>query len=295
MKSATDLSEALAGAVERAGTSVVRVEASGCRSGSGFAWDESGIVVTAARAVCDEERVRVGLADGTEVDAEVVGSDAGTDVAVLRIPKEKAPPTLVVRDASTLRVGEIALALGRPGRSVRASLRIVGVLGPEMQTPWGGSLDRYVETDRGFPRGFAGGPLVDIEGRAVGLNTVALFRGADVTVPFATLSRVVGDVLAHGGVRRGYLGVSVQSVRVPPKAGAGVERGALVIGVEDGGPADGAGVIVGDVLLSVDGTPTPGGRALAGALCDKPGAKVTLRLLRAGAVTALDVTLGEKT
>ena len=163
------------------------------------------------------------------------------------------------REVDGLKVGHATLALGRPGRSVRASLRIVGVLGPEVRTPWGGRLDRYVETDRGFPRGFSGGPLVDLEGRALGVNTSGLARGAPMALPASVVDNVVTELLTHGHMRRGYVGVALHPVELGATAAERLrlERaaGLLVMSVADGSPADSDGLMVGDVLLTANGTP----------------------------------------
>ena len=151
--------------------------------------------------------------------------------------------------------------MGRPGRTARASLRAIGVLGPEVETPHGGNLDRYVESDRQIPRGFAGGPLVDADGGVIGMNTRTLLRGTDLAIPTVTLRRVVDELLAHGGIRKGYLGVGAYPAQLPSGA-----AGALVASIDDGGPAATAGVLVGDVLLEVDGEAIDGPDTLRAAL-----------------------------
>jgi S1-C subfamily serine protease len=148
----------------------------------------------------------------------------------------------------------------------------------------GGRLDRYIESDRQIPHGFAGGPLIDADGQVIGMNTRTLLRGTDLAIPTATLQRVVGELQAHGGVRRGYLGVGTY-----PVAG-----GALVASVEDRGPAAAAGVLVGDVLVELDGVAIAGPDALRTVLGDRPGRVVKLVLQRGGARQELDVTLGSK-
>ncbi len=218
---AIDWSEDLARAVEAAAPAVLRL-ARHRYPGTATVWDaKAGLVVTTSHAVANDDSARLTLPDGQERDAQVVGRDPGTDLALLRTdPADLA--ALGFREADGLKVGHAALALGRPGQSVRASFRIVGVLGADVRTPWGGRLERYVETDRGFPRGFSGGPLIDLEGRAIGINTSALIRGADLPVATATVRRVVGELVAHGAVKRGYLGVAVQRVRLPEAAASAV-------------------------------------------------------------------------
>jgi S1-C subfamily serine protease len=277
------LDQALAAAVSTVAPSVVFVSR-GRTGGSGIAWSED-LVITSSFHTPDRTTVGIATADGNldERDAEVIGRDAGTDVALLRVSGGGLAPA-TFRELGTLAVGNLALAVGRPGRTARASLRAIGVLGPDVRTPYGGKLDRYIESDRQIPRGFAGGPLIDSDGQVIGMNTRTLLRGTDLAIPTATLQRVVAELQAHGGIRRGYLGVGTY-----PVAG-----GALVASVEDGGPAGTAGVLVGDVLVELDGVAISDPDALRTALGDRPGKAVKLVLLRGGARQELDVTLGSK-
>jgi S1-C subfamily serine protease len=207
------LDRAMAGAVAAAAPSVVHVARGHGQGGSGVAWAED-LVITASFHTPDRTRVGTAGGDGELAlhDAEVIGRDPGTDVAVLRVAGGGLAPARR-RELDELAVGNLALALGRPGRTVRASLRAIGVLGGELRTPHGGKLDRYLESDRQIPRGFAGGPLIDADGAMIGMNTRTLVRGADVAVTVATLRRVVDELVAHGGIRRGYLGVGADRLR----------------------------------------------------------------------------------
>ena len=279
------LDSALAAAVAAAAPSVVHV-ARGHAGGTGIVWSDD-LVITSSFHTPDRTRVGVGLPDGTldTRDAEVIGRDAGTDVALVRV-EGGGLAAAKLRDLDLLAVGNLVLALGRPGRTVRASLRAIGVLGPEVRTPWGGRLDRYVESDRLIPRGFAGGPLVDKDGAVIGMNTRTLLRGADLAVPVVTLRRVVDELRQHGGVRRGYLGVGTY-----PAHGT---AGALVASIEAGSPAATAGVLVGDLVVELDGVAIDGPDELRTALGDRPGAQVKLVVSRAGQRVELAVTLGSK-
>jgi S1-C subfamily serine protease len=287
-------------AVSKVGPSVVRVRfGRGHRSSlaSGIAWGEDR-VITAAHAVPREGTGRVRLVDGRELDAEVRGRDRWTGVALLSVGGA-APARPPFRDPSTLAVGEPVLALGRPGRSVRASLRIVGALGDEVRTHGGGRIARWIESDRGFPRGFEGGPLVDLDGAVVGMNTAAIVRGADLAIPETTLRESIDALEQHGGARRGYLGVAVQTVRLPDgvranKAKDPPDTGVIVLEVAADGPAAKAGVLLGDVILAIDDSPTGDPGALASALGARVDAAVSLSVLRGGAVTELSATTGAR-
>ncbi len=280
------LDSALAAAVATASPSVVQVSR-GRSGGTGIAWAED-LVITSSFHTPDKTTVGIAKDDGgaqviDEREAEVIGRDPGTDIALLRVTGGGLTPA-TFRELDGLAVGNLALAIGRPGKTIRSSMRAIGVLGPEVRTPWGGRLDRYVESDRQIPRGFAGGPLVDAEGRVIGMNTRTLMRQTDLAIPVITLRRVVGELQQHGGVRRGYLGVGSYPI----------DSGALVANVEAGGPAASAGVLVGDVIVEAAGTPITGPDSLRRTLNDRPGETIKLALLRGGTRHELDVSLGSK-
>jgi S1-C subfamily serine protease len=277
------LDQALAAAVAAAAPSVVHVSR-GHTGGTGIVWAPD-LVITSNFHTPDKTRIGIGLPDGTldERDAEVIGRDRGTDVALLRVTGGGLTPARL-RELDGLAVGNLALALGRPGRTARASLRAIGVLGPDVKTPAGGTLDRYVESDRQIPRGFAGGPLIDADGAVIGMNTRTLLRGADLAVPVVTLRRVVDELLQHGGIRRGYLGVGAYPS----------QQGALVASLEDGGPAATAGILVGDIIVEVDGVSVRGPDSLRAALTDRPDKAVKVVIQRAGQRQELDVTIGSR-
>jgi S1-C subfamily serine protease len=281
------LDSALAAAVATASPSVVQVSR-GRSGGTGIVWAED-LVITSSFHTPDKTTVGIAKdAEGgaqviDEREAEVIGRDPGTDIALLRVAGGGLTPA-TFRELEGLAVGNLALAIGRPGKTARASLRAIGVLGPEVRTPWGGRLDRYVESDRQIPRGFAGGPLVDAEGSVIGMNTRTLMRQTDLAIPLITLRRVVAELQQHGGVRRGYLGVGSYPIA----------NGALVANVEDGGPAATAGILVGDVIVEAAGAPVTGPDTLRRVLNDRPGETIKLALLRAGTRHELDVTLGSK-
>jgi len=288
------LDQSLPDAVAAAAPSVVRV--SGRRlSTTGIVFREPNLVITASHTLRHDEGLRVTAHDGTSYEAELVGRHRGTDLALVRVTDAELSP-LAFRDVGDLAVGNLTLALARPGRAVRASLRIVGVLADEINTPFGGHLDRYIETDRGLPHGFSGGPLVDLEGRAIGMNTDGILRRADLVVPRATLDRVADAILADGGVKRGYLGIAARPVRLPEtlRDDVGQRRGALVVAVEKGSAAEASGLVLGDVLLGLDGEKVTGPRSLASALRDRVSQGAQAKLLRGGAVQTLEITTGER-
>jgi serine protease DegQ len=285
---AADPSAVFAAAVARVAPSVVRVPRRR-GGGSGLVWSDD-LVITSSFHGGDDVALGIAADDGAIVEraATLVGRDPGTDVALYRVDGGGLTPA-TTRSLDGLAAGHLAFAVARPGRAIRASLRAVGVVGPEVRTPAGGRVDRYVETDRALPRGFGGGPLVDLRGEVIGMNTRTLIGGADLAVPVATIQRVVDALLAHGRVPRGYLGVGAY-----PAATPGGGRGALVASLDDGGPAAAAGIVVGDLILSVGGEPVRGPDDLRLVLADRAGATVEVSLIRAGAPLTLTLTVGTR-
>jgi len=290
----TGPSDVFASAVETAQKSTLRVEAGRCTRLTGFAF-AADVVCTSERALRGSDVLRVVDQEGRAHEAELLGSDAGLDLAVLRA-RDASLPVLAVADHQSLRVGQLTLALGRPGAGIRASLRVVGLLSGEQQTPSGARLHRYIESDRGLPDGFEGGPLIDERGALIGMNSSSVWRGADLTVPHATLAASVAEILAHGRRRRGYLGVACQPVRLPAALRESLDQrsGALVLELEEAGPAQSADLRFGDVIVSVDGTKVRGPRELVAALRDKHAAQVELGYVRNAQLEKLSVTLKER-
>lgn len=292
------LSEALAATVEMAGPAVVRVEARSRLAATGMVWSPDGVMVTAHHVVEQDDAIRVGLPDGQTVSATFVGRDPTTDVAVLRVQVTGLTPSLWIEpDMQSLRVGHLVLALGRPGQTVQATLGIVSALGARWRTPTGGQIERYLQTDVVMYPGFSGGPLVDAAGCVVGMNTSALLRGVSLTVPVPTLRRVVEMLLTHGRVRRGYLGMSTQPVRLPAALvqQLGQETGLLLIAVEPDSPAEQGGLLLGDTLVTLDGAPVrqhDDVLALLGA--ERIGTTMAVRIIRGGQVQEHRVVIGER-
>jgi S1-C subfamily serine protease len=292
---ASALSASLAAAVERGGPSVVRVHGRRAPS-SGIVWSEDGLVVAAHHSVEWDEGIEVGLPDGTTVAAAVVGRDPTTDLVLVRAQaKGLVPPSWA--DPASVSVGHLALALSRPGRSVRASLGIVSVRGESWRTPGGGRVDVYLQSDLARHPGFSGGLLVDASGQGLGLNTAGLLRGAALALPAPTLQRVVESLVAHGRVRRGFLGIGTYPVRIPPaiEKDAGQPGALLLVSVEPGSPADEAGLRLGDVLLSFDGHTLRHPSDLLPLLDEtRVGAVVSAKILRGGEPREVRVSVGSR-
>jgi S1-C subfamily serine protease len=291
------LSNDLAGAVERAGQSVVAIHARRRIPASGVHW-RPGIIVAAHHTIQRDDEITISLADSTTVAATLVGRDPTTDLAVLKVGEAKVPVASFA-ESSGVRVGALVLALGRPGTAITASLGVVSAVGGEWRTWHGGVIDRFVRLDVSIYDGFSGGPLIDAGGRVLGLNTSGLSRGAALAIPVETVNRVVDQLLKSGRVARGYLGLGMQAVRLP--AGL-VERlampndiGLMVVSAEPDGPGDRAGILIGDVLIAVGDTAVSDPAELLAFLGgDQVGKAVTAKLIRAGEPKSISITVGER-
>lgn len=291
------VSTALAATVEAASAGVVRVEARRRLAATGIVWSPDGTVVTAHHVVEHDEPISVGLPDGQTVAATLIGRDPTTDLAVLRAQTTGlTPPKWAEGDSP--RVGHLALALGRPGQTIQATLGIVSVFGDSWRTPGGGLIDHYLQTDVVMYPGFSGGPLVNASGQVVGLNTSALLRNISLTVPVPTLRRVVSMLLTHGRVRRGFIGVSIQPVRLPAALAQqlGQETGLLLVAVEPQGPAETGGLLLGDTLVALDHTPVRQHDDLLALMTpERIDTEVPIRIIRSGQLQDMRLIVGERT
>ncbi|HEX4802749.1 MAG TPA: S1C family serine protease [Myxococcaceae bacterium] len=295
MENGSALSEAFAAIVEKSSASVVRVEARRRSPSSGIVWSSDGLVLTAQHAVERDEEIEVGFFDGRTAEATLVGRDPGSDVALLRV----AATDLVVPSWSTAepKVGHLVLSVARPGRTARASMGIVSAVSGEWRSPAGGRLERYLQTDIALQPGFSGSLLVDARGNALGMNTASLLRGHSLAVPTETLRRVAEALIAHGRMRRAFVGLGSMPIRLPVKAAraSGQESALLVIAVQPDGPADLSGVLLGDALLALDGHALAQVDDLIEALTEERiGAELKFRVLRAGEVREIAVRAGAR-
>ena len=292
----TELSNSLADAVERAGASTVTVNARRRFGASGLIWSADGVIVTADHVVEHDEKITVIIPDGSEVAATIVGRDPGTDIAVLRVAKAGLTP---IAHAGAARVGHMALAVGRPGAGgPMASLGVVSAVGGAWRSFRGATIEGYLRSDTTFYPGFSGGPLVDGAGAVLGLNSSRLGRGAGLTIPIAAVASIVEMILTGGHVKRGYLGIGSQAVKLPAAAVAkvnGQETGLLIVGLEPDSPADAAGLLLGDILVRFGQVPLTDTDDLHGALGPASvGTTVAAGLLRGGEPREVNVTVGER-
>jgi len=270
------LSNDLAAAVERAGRSVVAVHARPRFSSSGVVW-RPGVIVTAQHTIRREEEITV------------AGSDPGTDLAVLRVPEPSGDPAPPL--AEEIKPGYLTLAVGRSEDSgVNATLGIISAVSGPWRTWRGGRLDRYIRLDLTMYPASSGGLVIDTSGATIGIATSALSRLAGLAIPASTINRVLEEILTRGRVSRGYLGVGLQPVTLPDH-----QRGLIVLSVEAGGPAAAAGVLVGDILVSLDGKAAVDTDDVQTALeSASVGETVKADLVRGGLRKQLPITVGER-
>lgn len=290
------ISEEMADAVKRIGPSVVQVNGRRRRAASGIVYP-AGKVLTASHVVEREEDLSVVTHDGRSMEAHFLGRDTSTDLAILGVAGLDSP--VAESTAGEARVGQISLTVARLSREgVRASAGIVSAVGGPLRTGRGTMLERYVQTDATPYPGFSGGPLIDTGGAVIGVTTLGLARGVVLAVPAETAWRVAGTLEERGTIKRGYLGILSQPVRLPAtqRAGLGDQRGGLlVVGVEDGSPADRGGAMVGDILVSLDAAPITDTDELQALLTgDRVGREMPVGVVRGGELQTLRVTVGER-
>jgi len=292
----TDFSNGLTAAVEAAGASTLTVDARKRYPASGIACTED-LVLTADHVVTREDNIKVILPDGRSLAAAVAGRDPGSDLAVLRLSEKALQPA---KTSESVKVGQLVLALGRPtGEGMQASWGIVTSIQGPARTFRGGMLEEFIRSETTPYPGFSGGPLINTEGEVLGLNTSGLTRGSSLTIPVKTAWRIAEALAAHGSVKRGYLGVRTQPVEIPEAArgtlGRGQDQGLLVLWLEQGGPAEKGGLLVGDILVAVSGQPVGDPDDLFAALgSDTVGKSVPLQVLRGGRPETISVTVGER-
>jgi S1-C subfamily serine protease len=290
------LSNDLADAVDAVSRSVVAIHGRRRIPSSGVAWGP-GTIVTANHTVTRDEDLSLTLPDGSTAAATLAGRDPTTDIAVLR-SDAKLPE--VARAADTnLRVGRLVLAVGRPGTEVTASLGVVSAVGGEWRTWAGGRIDRFVRLDLSVYDGFSGGPLVEADGRVLGINTSGLARALALSLPVATVERVVAELVQKGHVTRGYLGLAVQPVRLPDglrrRLGLAGTAGLLIINLESDGPADRAGLLLGDIITALEGREVGDPSDILAYLgSEGVGKQARIQVVRAGEAKSVTVTVGER-
>lgn len=281
------LSDSLAAVVETVAPSAVRVEARRRGNASGVAWSADGLVIASDHTVQRDEDLRLGLPSGEVVEAELVGRDPTTDLALLRTEAELTPPEWA--EAETVQVGHLVLSVGRHDEAAQTALGVVEQRGGAWRTATGGRVDALLYTGIRVYPGFSGSAVADARGRVVGVGTSWFGRRAALALPAGTLRRVAEALQEHGHVPHGFLGVSTQPVRLKGEGG-----GLLVLEVTEGGPAEAAGVLVGDIIVGVGGEAVAGPHDLVAALADAAGQTRTLDVVRGGEPRSIEVEIGSR-
>jgi serine protease Do len=266
--------------------------------GSGFIIDSAGIVVTNNHVIADADEITVILNDGSRIKAELIGKDQKTDLALLRIKTDKQLKSVKFGNSDSLRLGEWVVAIGNPfslGGTVTA-----GIVSARNRDINSGPYDNYIQTDAAINRGNSGGPLFNLEGEVVGINTAIISPsggsiGIGFAVPSKTALAVIDQLKNFGETRRGWLGVRIQQVtdEIAESLGIKPARGALVAGVDEKGPAKPAGIEPGDVIVKFDGQDIKEMRDLPRVVADTPvGKDVPVLVIRKGKEETKTVTLG---
>jgi S1-C subfamily serine protease len=291
-------SKEISGIVDEAGKSIVAVDGRSGHTSSGIVWRPDSIL-TAAHAIRQESNINVIFAPGRSVAARLAGRDRGSDIALLKLDKGIETQPARFADTKSLSIGEFVVAVGRTRRgNIVASAGIISGLMGEWQVTRT-RIDQFIRADLNLYSGFSGGPLLGAAGGVLGLNTSGLLRGKPITVPSSTLSRIAEELAARGHVAQPYVGLVMQAVQIPEslqkKAGVDAAAGLLVMHVESGGPADSAGVLLGDVLLEMDGHVFGELEDLSEALRQKgPGQDIQTALIRGGQRLQLPVRIGSR-
>ena len=282
MQTLIDQSNAMRRLVESAADKVVAIRNDDGTFASGLSWGD-GYVVTAEEAIADAARIVT--PSGRDHDAVLVGRDPSTDIAVFRIDETLA----AFAPADPVEPGDIVLAIGRGATSALVASGIVSETGPEWISSLGGKVDRRIHLELGLRRRGHGGAIVDAAGHLVGLAAFGP-RRRPIVIPAATMTRIVARIIGSGSVARGYLGLQLHPLR-----DGGRRAGAIVVSVDDKGPAAAAGLLVGDSILSWNGTDVSGARQVFRMLGpDSVGRTIALGILRGGQPSTIDVVVGSR-
>jgi S1-C subfamily serine protease len=293
-----NLSNALARETDRAAASVVAVHTEARGSSSGVVW-RTGVIVTVEHALRRDEDIQVTLPDGRIVPATLAGRDSSTDLAVLKCA-EAATPAGEIGDVSTIKPGSLALVVGRTRASGPvAALGVVSMVATERRTWIGAALSPYVRLDVGLQPTAVGGAAIDAFGHVIGIATPRFARFGAIAVPAPTVNRVVDALLRGGHIPHGYLGVGLHPIRLPDALRQTLQRmektAAIVVEVEPDGPAHKAGIMIGDLLISLSAHPITRVEDVHAQLAAEAiGKSVVVKLVRGGAAHETSIVVGER-
>jgi S1-C subfamily serine protease len=293
-----NLSNALAQATDHAAASVVAIHTEARGSSSGVIWRD-GIIVTSEHALRRDEEIQATLSDGLVVAATLVGRDPSTDLAVLRCAEASNRP-LEGADAAAVKPGSLTLIVGRTRASGPvAALGVASLVVAERRTWTGSSLAPYIRLDAALQPTAVGGAVVDVHSRVIGMASPRFARFGVIAIPAATIGRVVETLLKKGRIPRGYLGVALQPVRLPEQLRQSLQHdektAAIILEVEPDGPAHKAGIVIGDILVSLAGQAIARPESVQPHLqAENIGKSLSARIVRGGAVQNVSILVGDR-
>jgi len=289
------LSNQMADAVERVSQSLVLVNGRQRQPASGVVYAQD-LILTADHVLEREEDLTIQTHDARTLPAQFVGRDPATDLAVLRVANLGLNP--IVAAAEAARVGQLVLAVGRSsGEGPMASAGIVSAVGGPLRMGRGGTLERYIRTDATPYPGFSGGPLIDAQGGVLGITTTGLASGVALAVPASIAWSIAETLVQQGYIKRGYLGISSQVVNLPAaqRVGRTQEHGLLIVKVDDDSPAQKGGLMLGDILVGIDGqTITDTEELLALLTNSRVDKTIPVEVIRGNTLQTLQVTVGQR-
>jgi len=293
-----ELSNALAQATDRAAANIVAVHTERRGSSSGIVW-RSGVIVTSDHSLRRDEEIQVTLPNGRVASATLAGRDPSTDIAVLKCAEaSNAAPEF--GDAATLKAGSLTLVVGRTRASGPvAALGVVSLVAADRRTWTGASIVPYIRLDVGLQPTAVGGAVIDAHGRTVGMATPRFARFGAIAVPASSINKITDTLLQKGRIPRGYLGVGLQPVRLPDalrdKLKWNEKTAAIVMDVHPGGSADKAGIVIGDILISMAGQPVTGLEDIQSHLAGEAiGKTLPLKFVRGGAIQEGSIVVAER-
>ncbi len=289
------LSNQMADAVEHVSQALVLVNGRQRQPASGVVYAQD-MVLTADHVLEREEDLTIQTLDARILSASFVGRDPSTDLAVLRVADLGLNPAVAAAEAA--RVGQLVLAVGRStSEGPMASVGIVSAIGGPLRTGRGVTLDRYIRTDATPYPGFSGGPLIDAQGAVVGITTTGLVNGVALAVPTSIAWNIAETLVKQGYIKRGYLGISSQVVHLPAvqRGGRTQEHGLLIVKVDDDSPAQKGGLMLGDILVGLDGQTITDTEDLQTLLTnDRVGKAIPIDIIRGNALQTVQVTVGQR-
>ena len=289
------LSNQMADAVERIGPALALVNGRPRQPASGVVYGQD-LVLTADHVLEREDDLTIQTHDKRTLPAQFVGRDLATDLAVLRVADLGLAAATVSEE--TARVGQLVLAVGRTvNDGPMASSGVISIIGGPLRTGRGVTLERYIRTDATPYPGFSGGPLIDMQGAVIGILTTGLVNGIALAIPMDIAKNIADTLVKQGYIKRGYLGISSQLVRLPDaqRAGQTQEHGLLIVKVDENSPAEKGGLMLGDILVALDGHAINDSEDLQILLTgDRVGKAIPVDVIRGNTLQTLQVTVGQR-